>query len=203
MAKLYAIAETLSDFKRYISLGLPIVQYRNKLADLDGLKFESSDSRLILNDDYQAAVRGGFWGVHLGQSDLDQLPEDIKAKLKRDRVNLGTREIKLGISTHNEEERLRALNYHPDYLAFGPIFATSSKQLNFAAQGQELLERYLDRAELAVVAIGGIRPDNSEGLLKSGVSALAAIAVLKTLSDQQIICWNRECLKYRTRYEIE
>lgn len=203
MAKLYAIAETLSDFKRYIGLGLPIVQYRNKLAALASFDFKSSNSRLILNDDYQAAVKGGFWGVHMGQSDLDQLPEDTKTKLKHERVNQGSREIKLGISTHNEEERIKALKFHPDYLAFGPIFDTSSKKLDFAAQGQEQLERYLDRVNLAVVAIGGITPDNSERLLKSGVSALAAIAALKTLSDQQIICWNRECLKYRARYEIE
>src|SRR5438477_10568038 len=73
--------------------------------------------QLIMNDRDELALAAGVDGLHIGQDDLS--PESARRLIGPDRL--------LGISSHNPEQIIEADKSHADYLAIGPVFATSSK----------------------------------------------------------------------------
>ena len=105
-------------------------------------------TRLIANDRADLAVLGQCDGVHIGQDDL---PLSV--------VRLIAPGLLLGLSTHSQSQLSAALAEKPDYVAFGPVFATQSKAGADPSVGlQRLSEAHaLARAaEIPLVAIGGI-----------------------------------------------
>ena len=83
-----------------------------------------------MNDHYEAAIKHGCFGVHMGQSDLKECLKKggIEALLKAD--------VALGISTHGFAELSVALGLRPSYVSFGPVFGTKSKSdVGFEDQG--------------------------------------------------------------------
>ncbi len=101
---------------------------------------------LIVNDRCDLALSCGADGVHLGQDDL---PPAAARSL------LGTGAI-LGFSTHNLRQAAGAARCPIDYLGFGPIFDTATKESRWPATGLQRLRRVCLRSALPVVAIGGI-----------------------------------------------
>jgi len=102
----------------------------------------------FVNDRPDLALLSASVGVHLGQHDLSL--EDAR------RVAPG---LQLGLSTHRLEEVDRALAERPDYLAFGPVFATGSKRDPEPVVGLDILAEAARRcrpAGIPLVAIGGI-----------------------------------------------
>ncbi len=81
--------------------------------------FPVSDSCLILNDRVPLVLPAGYDGVHVGQEDLS--PAEARGVLGS--------EIMIGVSTHGEGQLLDAAVSPVDYVAIGPVFATSSKQV--------------------------------------------------------------------------
>lgn len=131
--------------------------------------------RLIINDRADIARVLGADGVHLGQDDLP--PEAARSLL-------GERAI-IGFSTHNVEQAIAASRLPVDYLAIGPIFATSSKENPNPVVGLDGLRRV--RAALPsmpLVAIGGITPQNAPETLAAGANSLAVIGALLTDPSQ-------------------
>ena len=103
---------------------------------------------LFANDRPDLAVLAGADGIHVGQSDL------TVADVRRFAPSLA-----IGVSTHDPAELERALAERPDYVAFGPVFATSSKANHEPIVGLDGLARACERALAAgipLVAIGGI-----------------------------------------------
>jgi thiamine-phosphate pyrophosphorylase len=101
--------------------------------------------------------------VHVGQDDLPL--EDVRALSGK---------LRVGVSTHDAEQLERALALRPDYVAFGPIFATSSKAGADPALGLEELARAAARAQqcgIPLVAIGGLKLEVAPALLEGGVIA--------------------------------
>src|SRR5713226_2144703 len=74
--------------------------------------------RLIINDRVDIALALGADGVHLGQADMP---------VKAARRLLGEGAI-VGISAHNLAQAEQAATMPVDYVAFGPIFRTSTKE---------------------------------------------------------------------------
>lgn len=103
-------------------------------------------------------------GLHLGQSDLP--PRDARRLLGPARI--------LGFSTHNPEQFAAAVAEPVDYLAFGPIFPTRSKQNPDPVVGLGALQEMKKQAGL-LVAIGGINRDNALGVLAAGADSVAVI----------------------------
>jgi thiamine-phosphate pyrophosphorylase len=104
--------------------------------------------RLIANDRPDLAVLGQCDGVHVGQDDL---PLPLVRKLAPG--------LLVGVSTHNLDQLTAALAERPDYVAFGPVFATASKDRPDPSVGLSLLARAHAAAQSAgipLVAIGGI-----------------------------------------------
>jgi thiamine-phosphate pyrophosphorylase len=138
---------------------------------------------LLVNDDLAAAQAGvaGLVGVHLGQADLALLGRDPVARIQQ----LHDAGIRVGISTHSLEQVEAALPLGPDYLGFGPVFSTTTKLDADPVVGMEGLAQACARAEIPVVAIGGIGPERFEGVLKAGAAAIAVIGALIADSGEQ------------------
>jgi len=102
-------------------------------------------------------------GLHVGQDDLP--PQDARRLLGPGRM--------LGFSTHNAAQFAAALDEPVDYLAFGPIFPTASKENPDPVVGLETLRQL--PADRPLVAIGGIRRANALRILAAGAGCLAVI----------------------------
>lgn len=122
----------------------------------------------FVNDRPDVAIVAGADGVHLGT-------EDLPVEAAR-RVSLM---LKVGLSSHNEDEVRRALETDADYIAFGPVFGTKSKENPAPMVGIEALTDVCKKCEgRAVVAIGGITVQNASAVRAAGARAGAVIAGL-------------------------
>lgn len=107
-------------------------------------------------------------GLHVGQDDLP--PADARRLLGRDRI--------LGFSTHNLTQFTAALAEPADYLAFGPVFPTATKDNPDPVVGLEQLRRMRALTDRPLVAIGGITRYNALDVLAAGADSVAVIADL-------------------------
>ena len=125
--------------------------------------------QLIINDRVDIALAVGATGVHLGQDDL---PPEIARRLLGD-------DAVIGYSTHSVAQALKAASLPIDYLAIGPIFATSTKENPDPVVGLDGL-RAVKAAigSLPLVAIGGIKPVNTAEVLAAGADSVAMISGL-------------------------
>jgi thiamine-phosphate pyrophosphorylase len=171
----YPIVPDCAWLARLAPLGIKTVQLRLKDAPPGEIAREvlmavklavTYDMQLIINDHWQAAIDAGAGYVHLGQEDL--AAADIPA-LKR-------RAIKIGISTHSEDELETAMRAAPDYVALGPIYETKLKAMTWAPQGLDRITKWKTRiGALPLVAIGGITPERAGGVMAAGADSVAVI----------------------------
>ncbi len=106
--------------------------------------------------------------LHLGQTDLS--PVDAR-RVVGDAMTIG-------FSTHNEQQLLDAASQPADYLAFGPIFGTSSKLNPDPVVGLEGLRRARSLTTRPLVAIGGITRSSARSVLEAGADSVAVIGDL-------------------------
>lgn len=125
--------------------------------------------KIIINDRVDIAFILKADGVHLGQNDLS--PEYARQILGNDAI--------IGISTHNIEQALAAIELPVDYIAIGPVFLTKTKKNAEETVGPEGVSRIKNAiGSVPLVAIGGIDGDNFQTVLKSGADSLAMISEL-------------------------
>jgi len=121
----------------------------------------------IVNDDAGLAAALDADGVHLGQDD---------GSLEAARQQLGNSKL-VGISTHNPAEALAAVAAGADYIGFGAMFPTESKEITHLA-GVELLAATRGKVAIPLVAIGGISRDNAPAVIDAGADSIAVIAAV-------------------------
>ncbi|MFA6078513.1 MAG: thiamine phosphate synthase [Candidatus Omnitrophota bacterium] len=119
----------------------------------------------IVNDDPLLAKEAGADGVHLGQEDMAKYSIDEARKI------LGSSGI-IGVSTHSLDQFEKANGQDVDYIAFGPVFFTKTKDY-FIGTGD--VEKVLKAARKRVFFIGGINLSNVDALLAKGVKNIALI----------------------------
>ena len=124
-------------------------------------------ARFIVNDRADIALLLDA-GLHIGQDDLP--PSDARRLIGPARL--------LGFSTHNEQQLIHGATGPVDYLAIGPIFATSSKSNPDAIVGVERLENLRRLTDKPLVAIGGITRRTAPGVLAAGADSIAVIGDL-------------------------
>lgn len=130
----------------------------------------------VVNDRPDIARLARADAVHLGQDDLP---------LEAARRVVGA--LPIGVSTHDETQFARGLDDAPAYIAFGPLFATRSKQNPDAVVGLERLANVARRAgETPVVAIGGITLERASHVREAGAASGAVIAALTEVADDEI-----------------
>jgi len=186
----YPIVENAAWVEKLVRQGVKTIQLRIKNVSAEKLEQELKNSiqiakeyaaRLFINDNWQLAIKFGAYGLHIGQEDL--LTVDVTALQKAG--------LRLGISTHSYSEIARALAVHPSYIAIGPIFHTTTKEVPFAPQGLLKLKRYCDMLNYPVVAIGGIAWEHLNDVLQTGVDGVAVISAITRaqLPDAEIKRW--------------
>jgi thiamine-phosphate pyrophosphorylase len=179
----YPIVPDAAWVRRIVPLGVRVVQLRLKDADTDRVRREIIDSldacvpagcQLIVNDYWREAIATGADYVHLGQEDL----------AAADVPTLKAAGIRIGISTHDEQELATALAVEPDYVALGPIWETKLKAMKWAPQGIDRIRAWKARiGSLPLVAIGGITPERAPEVIGAGASSAAVITDFITHAD--------------------
>ena len=195
LPKVYPITDTsvaglshTEQVERLLAGGATIIQLREKQISAR-LFFEdavtarqltrAAGAKLIINDRVDVALAVQADGVHLGQTDI---PVEVARKL------LGENSI-IGFSTHTLEQARMALNLTIDYLAFGPIYPTATKQNPDSVTGVSNLVRVKSLAgSLPVVAIGGINFENISEVMTTGADSAAVISAV--LSNPSRIAQN-------------
>jgi thiamine-phosphate pyrophosphorylase len=140
---------------------------------------------LFINDDVEAAFAGiaGVTGVHLGRD--DEGARDV-ASLRARVASSGAPRLHVGLSTHDLRQLREAGRQAPDYLAFGPVCSTQSKDNPDPVVG---LDGLLDACRLAMrplVAIGGLDEDTGRRAMEAGAAAVAMIGALVDRTGEAI-----------------
>ena len=190
LARVYPIVD-LSSFesdcsylKQLTENGVRIVQIRAKSLDTKNLVRAArrlmaavpalmTEALLIINDDVQAALELGAGGVHLGQDDLS--PLEARRMLGQDAV--------IGMSTHTIQQVRAAQNLPVDYLGFGPVFISPTKQGHAEVTGVSKLAQAAADSRLPIVAIGGVTAENAKQVYAAGAAAAAVISDLRNAAD--------------------
>ncbi len=127
----------------------------------------------IINDRVDVAIASHADGVHLGQDDF---PIPLARKL------LGEGAI-IGGSAGSMEEARKCLLEGADYIGFGPVYPTTSKEDAGPAAGLGLLKQIVEAIPLPIIAIGGITADNTSPVIQTGVHGIAVISAVCCQSD--------------------
>jgi thiamine-phosphate pyrophosphorylase len=153
-----------------VASGVRWIQYREKEKPKREIYSEALSLRertrkagacLIINDYADIALAVDADGVHLGQDDL---PLAQARKIMGDRI--------IGISTHSLREAMEAAAAGADYVGFGPIYATATKDAG-SPQGTGPLREVKEKVSVPVIAIGGITVENLEAVLDTGCDGVA------------------------------
>ncbi len=181
--KLYFITDsTVSDLgnietvKISLNAGVRMIQLREKNYPKKKL-FEEAVSlkklaqrygaTLIINDHIDIALAADADGVHLGHEDMP---------LNEARTILGKNRI-IGISTHSLKQAIDAQRAGADYIGFGPVFKTITKDAG-KPKGINSLKKIKQHIKIPVVAIGGITPETAPDVLGAGADALAVASAI-------------------------
>jgi thiamine-phosphate pyrophosphorylase len=163
--------------------GAAVVQLRAKHAtDREALGWceairavtREAGTLFFVNDRFDLALAAGADGVHLGQGDL---PPDRIPTLAREQLLIGR-------SSHDAEQARRAKREPIDYLAFGPVFGTTSKRSEYSERGlASLREIAASVTPCPLVAIGGIDQDRVAEVILAGAAAAAVISAVAGAAD--------------------
>lgn len=122
----------------------------------------------IVNDDPFLAAEIGSDGVHLGQEDMVKYPVDeARSVLGKDAL--------IGVSTHSLRELDEAGEKDVDYIAFGPVFPTGTKDYYIGADD---VPAALETSKKPLVLIGGIDSSNADSLIALGARNIAVIKAI-------------------------
>jgi thiamine-phosphate diphosphorylase len=186
---LYGIANALDEqddptrlAAQMLEGGCRVIQLRCKTWSLSAItaaareiatRCREYEALFIVNDHPNVALEAQADGVHLGQLDADTVSV---------RQVLGE-ELLIGRST-NALEQIEQTLQGADYLAFGPVFATSNLSHPKHTQGLSKLGEARSAVQgIPLVAIGGITPNRLAAVQATGVDAWAVISAISGASD--------------------
>lgn len=164
------------------SAGVELMQYRDKQATPRALldvatalvqRLKSFPARIIVNDRPDIATIASAAGVHVGQEDLPV--SAARAIVGHDRW--------VGVSTHTLDQVRQADSTSADYIAFGPIFPTTTKIPADPVVGIDELRRARALTRKPLVAIGGITLDLAEKVWREGADSLAVSGDIISADD--------------------
>lgn len=175
----YPIVPDTAWLARLLPHGVRLVQLRikDRSEDLVRTEIETALSlcaahgcELVVNDYWRAAIALGAGFVHLGQEDL--AAADLAA--------IRAAGVKIGVSTHSAEELDKALSAEADYVALGPIYATTLKAMPWPPQGLPRIAAWRARINCPLVAIGGITLHRAPLVLAAGADSVSVITDIVT-----------------------
>jgi thiamine-phosphate pyrophosphorylase len=162
--------------------GLRLMEYRNKngtdaevFADARILRRTMPRATLVMDDRVDVALAAEFDGAHVDAGDL---PVDQARRLLA--LDRSRRENIVGTSAGNELQLIEALASGADYIAFGPVYPTTTKQTSVSPIGLEGVRRFREVAGKApvLVAAAGITLETAPAVLEAGASVVAVSAAI-------------------------
>ena len=185
VGKLHVLTDTLlqSRFshieltKQAIAGGADAIQFRHKQGSTrEMIQVATEMKRLcnekrvifIVNDRIDIAIASEADGVHLGQDDF---PIPLARKL------LGDNRI-IGGSAATMEEAKKCLSDGADYVGFGPVYSTGSKDDAGPVSGIDTLRKIVETIPLPIIAIGGVDKGNTPEVMKAGAHGVAVISAV-------------------------
>ena len=162
--------------------GVTMVQLREKnaptrafLEDARALKalLAPLNVPLIINDRADIALAVDADGVHVGQKDM---PVEIVRQM------VGPGKI-IGLSITNHEQIARPDAGQTDYLGLGPLYLQQTKSDAATPLGVEGFRALRAATTKPVVAIGGLKADNSGPVIAAGANGLAVVSGIVSADD--------------------
>jgi thiamine-phosphate pyrophosphorylase len=144
------------------------------LLKLAGILADSCRARgadFFVNGRLDVALAVGADGVHLPS-------QGIPAR----EVRAAAPNLRVGLSTHTSGEVEAAAHAGIDFVVFGPVFETPSKQGILKARGLTELSQ-VAALGVPVLALGGITPSAVEDCRNAGASGVACIRALLAADD--------------------
>ena len=127
-------------------------------------------SKIIINDRVDVALVTGTRGVQLAFHSLEAAV-----------VKKHFSELRVGSSIHSYEEGQKAIVNGVDYVLYGHVFPSKSKQ-GKVSKGLEELSR-IAQLDIPVIAIGGITPENTVKVIQTGANGIAVMSGILEASD--------------------
>ncbi len=180
----YPIVPDTDWLARLLPRGIRLVQLRIKDKDADVVRAEIKKAvalcagrrcQLVVNDYWREAIAARASFVHLGQEDL----------AGADLCAIRAAKIRIGVSTHSHAELERALAAEADYVALGPVYATTLKAMPWPPQGLPRIAEWRAKLNCPLVAIGGITLERAPLVLASGADSVAVITDIMTSQDPE------------------
>jgi len=165
-----AVEEALKAGVRTVQLREKDLKGRELLTLALALRKKTSEfgARLIINDRIDVALLSRADGVHLGGASINA----------RDaRLMLGKTGL-IGVSTHSVEEAIRAEADGADFITFGPLYFTKSKEKWGSPLGTGILQEVKKRVKVPVYGIGGINKERVKEVIGSGAEGIAVISAV-------------------------
>ncbi len=157
-----------------VECGIKYLQLREKdISDRETLEIASeilsitrgTQTKFVINDRADLALLAGSDMLHLGQGDLTMA----------DARRIVGDDMPIGLSTHSLAQAREAMAQSPEYIGFGPIYATTTKAIADPTVGCELLTEVMAFANLPVIAIGGIFPENATTVVAAGARNICLV----------------------------
>jgi thiamine-phosphate pyrophosphorylase len=167
----------LKQVEAAVAAGIKLIQLREKNLDA-GVLYElavhaarltrGTATRLLVNDRADIACGAGADGVHLTTGSLES--HTVRRVFGRDFL--------IGASTHSVAEARAACEGGADFVVFGPVFETRSKQCYGAPVGLNALKAVASElSPFPIVALGGVTVDRVKDCLGAGASGVAGISL--------------------------
>ena len=173
--RFYPIFDHPDWLERMLPLGVKLVQMRIKDLPADETRAALQRSKqlcdaagaiMVVNDFWEMAIDLDCDWIHLGQEDLDDA----------DMAAIRRAGLKIGISTHDEDELDRALAEQPDYVALGPVYPTILKKMKWVEQGLDRVQQWKNHiGDLPLVGIGGMTIDRAAGVYAAGADIVSVV----------------------------
>lgn len=184
MMRLYAVTDrswlngqTLYEqVEQALKGGVTLVQLREKGLEAEQFLQEARQIQqlcrrfgvpLIINDSIEVALAVDADGVHLGQDDANAA--QARQLLGKDKI--------IGVSAHNVQEALQAVQDGADYLGSGAVFGSGTKT-NVSTLPMQTLREICNAVPIPVVAIGGITEQNLQQLSGTGIAGAAVVSAI-------------------------
>ena len=181
----YPIVPDTDWLARLLHRGIKLVQLRIKEKGTGVIRTEIRKAvalcaahrcQLVVNDYWREAIEAGASFVHLGQEDL--AAADLSA--------IRAAKVKIGVSTHTHAELETALAAEANYVALGPVYATTLKAMPWPPQGLPRVAEWRSKLNCPLVAIGGITLERAPMVLASGADSVAVITDIMTSQDPEL-----------------
>lgn len=129
----------------------------------------------IVNDRVDVAIAAEVDAVHLGQDDFT-IP--LARKL------LGE-DVIIGGSASTIEEARECLSEGADYVGFGPVYPTTSKDDASPVTGIPMLKQVVEEIPLPIIVIGGVSAENIPEVMRAGAHGIAVISAVCCQEDPE------------------